>query len=90
MTRIGIPEHSAFQDRTIAEHGAFIEALDAARDALPANGTIPLEVFIARVREAIGGGELQARHALHHLQAKHEALYRYGVGVSRPAWRRPA
>jgi hypothetical protein len=90
MTRIGIPEQSAFQDLTPVEYGALIETLDAARDALPATGTIPLEVFIARVRETTGGGEMQARHALHHLQAKHEALYRYGVGVSRPAWRRPA
>ncbi|WIE81371.1 hypothetical protein [Curtobacterium sp. MCSS17_016] len=90
MTRIGIPEQAEFQDLTAAEHGAFMEALDAARDVLPATGTIPLEVFIARVRETTGCGEPQARHALHHLQAKHEALYRYGVGVSRSESRRTA
>ncbi|MGW8431762.1 hypothetical protein ACWGJ9_11765 [Curtobacterium citreum] len=90
MTRIGIPEQQEFQGLTIEEHGAFIEALDAARDAVPPIGTIPLEAFLAKVSEVTGGGDMLARHALSHLQAKGEALHRYGVGVSRPEWRRAA
>lgn len=54
MTRFGIPEQSGFQGLAQADYGAFIEALVAARDALPATGTIPLEVSIARMQESTG------------------------------------
>jgi hypothetical protein len=90
VTRIGIPEQAEFEDLTVEQYGAFIEALDAARDAVPPTGVVPLEVFLASVREVTGGEDMLSRHALSYLQAKSEAVYRYGVGVSRPAWRRAA
>ncbi len=89
MTRIGIPEQPAWRHLTAAQNADFEAALTAARAALPETGTMPLQEFYAQIRERAGVIDRWPEFALAHLRAKHEALYAYGVGVSRPqntAW----
>jgi len=84
MTQIGIPEQPAWRRLTSGEHAEFQAALTAARAALPAAGAVPLLEFYAQVRERAGVTDRWPEFALAHLRARHEALYAYGVGVSRP------
>jgi hypothetical protein len=84
MTRIGIPEQPPWQYLTPEERADFDMALKAVCAALPESSAVPLEEFYALVQKATGRSGRWPEFALNHLRARHEALYTYGVGVSRP------
>lgn len=78
------------QERAIGlkEHQEWLATVDIARRQLPADGsTVPLQEYLGQVMAQGHVDLLDAKRALSHLRAGHEAAYKFGEGVWRPTSR---
>ncbi len=79
------------QERAIGEREQedWLRTVDAARQQLPDPGSkLSLEDYLRNVMRNADVDLIDAKRALSHLRALHDAVYKFGEGVSRSSSRR--